>query len=127
MQSLISTSELALALQNQDDAPTLLEALPAPYFVKEHLPSAQNLPLDELERRISQLAPRRDRPVVVYCSGPTCNNSHTAAARLRQLGYSQVRVYAEGKLGWREAGLAFEHGDGASMARVQAEAVGVRP
>jgi len=108
MQPLISTSELALALQNQENAPTLLEALPAPHFVKEHLPSARNLPLDQLDGRISQLAPRRDQPIVVYCSGPTCNNSHTAAARLRQLGYSQVRVYAEGKLGWREAGFAFE-------------------
>ena len=108
-------------------APRLLEALPALHFVKEHLPSAQNLPLDQLERRISQLALRRDQPLVVYCSGPTCNNSHTAAARLRQLGYSQVRVYAEGKLGWREAGLTFEHGDGTSGAQAQAEVVGVRP
>jgi rhodanese-related sulfurtransferase len=108
MQPLISTSELALALQNQDSSLILLEALPAPHFSKEHLPSAQSLPLDQLDGRISQLAPKRDQSIVVYCSGPTCNNSHTAAARLRQLGYSQVRVYAEGKLGWREAGFAFE-------------------
>jgi rhodanese-related sulfurtransferase len=45
---------------------------------------------------------------VTYCSNPQCQNSGIAARRLISLGYTNVRVYAEGKDDWREAGLALE-------------------
>jgi len=44
----------------------LVEVLPAAEFEQEHLPSAINIPLTELDReRARQLD--RERPVVVYC------------------------------------------------------------
>jgi rhodanese-related sulfurtransferase len=47
---------------------------------------------------------------VVYCANAQCRNSDIAAQRLHQLGYGRVRVYADGKKDWVEAGLAVEHG-----------------
>jgi rhodanese-related sulfurtransferase len=38
----------------------------------------------------------------------TCQNSHQAAERLAELGYSNVAVYAGGKQDWKEAGLRLE-------------------
>jgi len=49
-------------------------------------------------------------PIVVYCANAACQNSHLAAVRLKQLGYTAVRVYAEGKKDWIGAGLPVEQG-----------------
>jgi rhodanese-related sulfurtransferase len=87
---------------------TVLEALPSEHYDKEHLPGARNLPLDDIDSLAPTLIAGLDRPVVTYCSNTACQNSHIAAARLRELGYRDVRVYAGGKEDWFLAGLPFE-------------------
>ena len=89
-------------------APLLFEALPAKYFDDWHLPGARNLPHDAVAELAPQLAPDKAAPVVVYCANAACQNSHIAAGLLKQLGYADVRVYAQGKQDWLEAGLAVE-------------------
>jgi rhodanese-related sulfurtransferase len=42
----------------------------------------------------------------VYCASSTCRNSDIAANQLDALGYTDVRVYVEGKQDWIEAGLS---------------------
>ena len=44
----------------------LVEVLPAAEFAQEHLPSAINIPLKELDRETARQL-ERGRPVVVYC------------------------------------------------------------
>ncbi len=58
------------------------------------------------ERRI----PDREAQVVVYCAGPECESSGEVAARLVELGYTNVRHFSGGKQAWREAGLPLEGG-----------------
>ena len=57
-----------------------------------------------LEFRISKHAQSKDTPIVVYCGGNI--RSPLAADTLMKMGYSDVRNYADGFLGWRKAGLA---------------------
>jgi rhodanese-related sulfurtransferase len=95
----------------------LFEILPRDYFERGHLPGAENLPLEGLDHAIVARVPERDTPIVTYCSGPTCNNSHLAARRLRELGYTDVRVFTGGKAAWRDAGLPFETGAEPAAAR----------
>ena len=52
----------------------LLEALPPLYFDTEHLPGAQNLPLDEVETLAPRIVPDKTTPIVTYCTGLTCPN-----------------------------------------------------
>jgi rhodanese-related sulfurtransferase len=90
------------------DAVTLIEALPEPRYDAEHLSGAVNLP-GELTADLAQvLAPERSRTVVAYCSGPSCGRSKVAAAAFTRLGYSDVRVYPDGKADWVDAGLPIE-------------------
>jgi rhodanese-related sulfurtransferase len=103
----ISTAELESALSSSTP-PTVVEVLPEASYRKEHLPRAINLPLDGFVSRVHAALPNKGSEVVLYCSGPTCANSHTAAAKLVELGYEHVRVYSGGKAAWRDAGLAFE-------------------
>jgi rhodanese-related sulfurtransferase len=105
----ISTQELS-SLVSQGTPLRLLEALSPEHFAREHLPGAENLPLQSLEARVRELGLEEDGLLVTYCSGPTCANSQIAARKLEELGYANVRVYAGGKLAWREAGFAFERG-----------------
>ena len=86
----------------------LLEALPERYWRKGHLPNARLFPHDRVRELASVAAPRKDAPIVVYCASVTCENSQQAAAELTALGYSDVRVYAEGKADWEAAGLPLE-------------------
>ena len=88
----------------------LLEALPQKYFDDAHLPGARNMPHDAVAELAPRLAPDKTAPIVVYCANAACQNSHIASVRLKQLGYTDVRVYAAGKQDWIDAGLPVEHG-----------------
>jgi rhodanese-related sulfurtransferase len=103
----ISRNELQLALEN-DQAPTILEALPEKYYRHGHLPGARLFPHDQARELSPVLIPNKSTKVVVYCASATCQNSHQAAATLVELGYSDVRVYVEGKADWQAAGLPLE-------------------
>ncbi len=86
----------------------VLEVLPEPAWAAEHLPGADNLPLDDIDARAPELIAGYDTAVIVYCANRACRNSSEAAARLEQLGYRNVFTYGDGKQDWIEAGLAVE-------------------
>lgn len=103
----ITLTELASKLEARTPL-VLLEALPEHHYQKEHLPTARNLPHDQVERLAAALIPAKTTEVVVYCASATCRNSDTAATALARLGYGDVRVFSGGKQEWAAAGLPFE-------------------
>ncbi len=62
-----------------------------------------NIPRGWLEFRISGQAQNKDTPIVVYCGGNI--RSPLAAYTLTRMGYTNVRNYSDGFLGWKKAGL----------------------
>ena len=103
----ISREDLRTAIDTEARL-VVLEALGEPYYRKGHLPGARLFPHDRVRELAPVAAPRKDDPIVVYCASVSCKNSHLAAADLRELGYVNVRVYAEGKADWQAAGLPLE-------------------
>lgn len=67
------------------------------------------LPRGWLEFQIGDAVPDLDTPLVVYCG--TNRRSPLAADTLQQMGYTNVRNYPDGILGWQAAGLAVEPTD----------------
>lgn len=57
-------------------------------FATGHIPRAINIPVQDLERRIGELA-EKDRPIVVYCRSGA--RSSSAAKMLTSAGYAEVR------------------------------------
>jgi rhodanese-related sulfurtransferase len=60
-------------LQQKLDHPkgsVLLEALPPENYRHAHIPGALNTPPDQVRRLASELVPRKDMEVIVYCAGP---------------------------------------------------------
>ncbi|MEV4178478.1 rhodanese-like domain-containing protein [Nonomuraea sp. NPDC049709] len=93
----------------------------------EHPPGARNVLQQVSVEPAGQLAPDQAAPVVIYCSGPYCNRSKTAATAFTRLRYAHVRVYVGGKEKRTQAGLAFESGRApapTSMATSAASAAG---
>src|SRR6516162_9136272 len=78
----------------------LVEALPAKYYQEAHLPTALNLPLDQIDEQAANLLPNKEELVVIYCASNTCENSATAAAHLGKLGYTNVREYQDERQPW---------------------------
>ncbi|KAB2911019.1 MAG: rhodanese-like domain-containing protein [Hyphomicrobiaceae bacterium] len=108
----ISREQLQAEIAILKPAPVLIEALPEKYFLDGHLPGALHLPHDQVRRLALRLLPDKGAAIVAYCASKTCQNSHIAAETLRAMGYTSVRVYAEGKQDWIEAGLPIEKGPG---------------
>lgn len=88
----------------------LVDALPPMSFAMSHLPGALNLTPDWVDGRAGRRIPSLDTEIVVYCQNVDCESSVVVANRLLELGYRNVRHYAEGKSDWVEAGLPLEGG-----------------
>jgi rhodanese-related sulfurtransferase len=104
----VTTDEL-LAKVDGGDSIVLVDALAPMVYAHSHLPGAINLPVRAIDpETISRRLPDRDAVIVVYCTSPECQDSVHTAARLTQLGYTNVVHYAGGKDEWRERGLPLE-------------------
>ncbi|MEE9444689.1 MAG: rhodanese-like domain-containing protein [Cocleimonas sp.] len=63
----------------------------------------RNIPRGWLEYRITSVALSKDTPIVVYCGAGI--RTPLAADTLQKMGYTNVKNYSAGFLGWRDAGL----------------------
>ena len=70
-----------------------------------HIPTAVSIPdlqFDKLAPTL--LPPDKAKLLVFYCDGPECMLSHNSAFKAEQLGYSNIRVYADGFPDWVKNG-----------------------
>jgi rhodanese-related sulfurtransferase len=88
----------------------LVDALSPMAYAMSHLPGAINITPEWIDDRARRRIPDLDTEVVVYCADPDCDSSVRVANRLVELGYRNVRHYAEGKRDWVAAGLPLEGG-----------------
>jgi rhodanese-related sulfurtransferase len=99
----VSTAELSSLLQNGPPL-RLVNVLPGILHNERHIPGSVHIPLSAL--RVSPHMPAdKDMLVVFYCMGKLCLYSSRAAGVAREMGYTNLRVYRDGLLGWQQAGL----------------------
>lgn len=75
-----------------------------------HIPEAISLPVGQFDERIESLLNRysSDQPIVTYCSGRTCEDSHDLAQFLSDAGFTNVRIFIDGFPGWKAEGYPVE-------------------
>ena len=75
-----------------------------------HIPGAASLPVGQFDEHINAFLDRHDieRPIVTYCSGRTCEDSHFLAQLLMDFGYRDVKVFIDGYPGWEAEGYPVE-------------------
>ena len=83
----------------------VLDVRPPDEYAAGHLPGAINIPIEQLESRLSKLPKRKE--VVAYCRGPYCLMSFEAVEKLRKRGLKARRL-ENGFPEWRAAGHPVE-------------------
>jgi len=87
-----------------------VDARAADSFAAGHIRGAWSLPLRGFDESIGpfleQVPP--DHPLVIYCSGRECTDSHELASLLKEMGYTRLQVFIDGYRGWRDAGYPVE-------------------
>ena len=86
---------------------TVLDVRPREEFEAGHIPGAISVPLEELERRLSELP--QGREIVAYCRGPYCVLSIEAVALLKERGFTALRM-EDGVPEWRALTWPIETG-----------------
>src|SRR3990170_4423289 len=85
----------------RDGQATVLDVRPRAEYDAGHIPGAISVPLEDLERRLSQIP--RGQPVVAYCRGPYCVLAVQAVELLRRHGFDARRL-KDGFPEWRGGG-----------------------
>ncbi len=88
------------------DGVMLIDARPtARKYDIGHIPTAINIPDTQFDKLAPSLLPQdKGMLLVFYCEGYDCMLSHNSAAKAEKLGYTNVRVFAEGFPGWIAGG-----------------------
>ncbi|MEX2646603.1 MAG: molybdopterin-synthase adenylyltransferase MoeB, partial [Gaiellaceae bacterium] len=85
------------------DEPVFLDVRERDEWEEGHIPGAVWIPRGNLEGRVEQALPDRERPVVVYCAGGS--RSAFATRTLHELGYANVVNLAGGFTDWKRNGF----------------------
>jgi len=79
---------------------TLIDVRPREEYEVLHIPGANSIPLEELERHLSEFSPNQE--VVAYCRGRNCVLSVEAVELLRTHGFQAYRL-EESPQEWHES------------------------
>jgi rhodanese-related sulfurtransferase len=104
-QSLDAVSKEVLAQRLAEGAVVVLDVRPVVEYEQGHVAGARSIPIEELERRLSELP--SDQEIVAYCRGPYCVFADEAVMLLQQHGI-RARRLTEGFPEWRAAGFPVE-------------------
>ncbi|MBL0311978.1 MAG: rhodanese-like domain-containing protein [Holophagaceae bacterium] len=93
-----------------------LDARRTALYTEGHIPGAKSFSAweDGLPEKVDQLSlftADLKLPVVIYCSGGECHDSHLVAQKLWLAGFRNLRIYADGYPDWVGRKLAVSKGD----------------
>jgi len=104
------------ALELFDKGVPFLDARRSADYLEGHIRGAWRLPvweaeLDERLTRFDATGLPLKSPVVLYCSGGDCQDSHLLASRLMALGYRNLLIYRDGYPDWVAKGRSTAQGE----------------
>ena len=79
-------------------------------FNEGHVKGAVSLPVGQYDDQIDLFLEVHDldSPIVTYCSGRTCEDSHSLAQLLMERGYMNISVMIDGFPGWEAKGYPID-------------------
>jgi rhodanese-related sulfurtransferase len=85
---------------------TIIDSRPAARrYDVGHIPSAINIPDTQFDKFKNLLPEDKAKLLIFYCGGLECMLSHDSARKAEALGYTNIKVYAEGEPEWVKQGL----------------------
>lgn len=86
---------------------TLVDARPERKYDGAHIPTAQLIPdtkFDEFFPAFEKLGLAKSDYIVTFCGGVKCEKSLIVAEKLREKGYTNVKMYLDGQPDWNKRG-----------------------
>lgn len=69
-------------------------------YISGHIPGSVSIPDSEFDKKINMLPKDKSTLLIYYCQGLKCKLSHKSAQKAEKLGYTNVKVFAEGYPNW---------------------------
>jgi phage shock protein E len=88
------------------ELPVIVDVREQEEYFSGHIKGAKNVRRDFFEQMVSEIAPDRSSPILVYCAAG--NRGALAADSLQKMGYLNVFSLKGGLSGWLEAGGVVE-------------------
>lgn len=95
----------AVLLMNREDV-LVLDVREAQEFNSGHIPNAKHIPLGTLDKRLTEIAAWKDKPILVNCKAG--GRSANACGVLRRQGFTKLNNLAGGMQAWQSAHLPVE-------------------
>ena len=73
-------------------------------YDKGHVPGAVSIPDSSFDKMTAMLPQDKSTLLIFYCGGTKCKLSHKSAFKAEKLGYTNIKVYAEGYPDWKKKG-----------------------
>ena len=81
----------------------IIDARPyKPKYINGHIPGAVSIPDSQFEKQVNLLPADKETLLIYYCGGLACKLSHKSAKKAEKLGYTNVKVFAEGFPKWKK-------------------------
>jgi rhodanese-related sulfurtransferase len=101
----ITHDELLKAVQAK--TVTLLDANGSDTYKEGHIPSA--IDFEQAQKSLASVLPSdKGALIVAYCANEQCTAYRSAAKAAAELGYTNVKHYAKGIIGWKASGAKVE-------------------
>jgi len=102
--------DIEFVKQNVDIPPKkgvmLIDSRPAArQYDPGHIPGAVNIPDSKFDQMAGKLPQDKSTLLIFYCGGVECVLSHNSAFKAEKLGYTNIRVYADGAPDWAAKGI----------------------
>ena len=79
----------------------LIDARPyKPKYIQGHIPMAVSIPDSQFDKMTDKLPADKNSLLIFYCGGLKCKLSHKSAMKAEKLGYTNVKVFADGYPVW---------------------------
>ena len=99
------TPEGAVQLMNREKA-IVVDVSEADEFASAHIRGARNVPVNELQNRLPDVAKNKTVPLILVC--PSGARAKRALGVAKSLGYDKAVVLGGGLKAWRDANLPLE-------------------
>lgn len=107
----LEINDVKLAKKIYDQGKTIfVDARSGEDYEDGHIPGAVSIPIIKFDEMISSFISKypSEHPIITYCSGRNCEDSHKLAQLLLNFGFADVRVFIDGLPGWKAQGYPIE-------------------
>jgi rhodanese-related sulfurtransferase len=105
-EKIITVDEVArlVALGPERGSFELVDSRPLVRYNEGHIPWAISIPYREFNESAGKLPKEKDRLIIFYCGARACRLSLSSAVKAEKMGYTRVKVFADGLHAWKKSG-----------------------